>query len=525
MFTAREYQTSAILATVSALSDHSTVGVVLPTGSGKSYIESMIIDKLMPKLIFGEGIIVVSHIADVVDQLMDAFVQFSEYKNNAFRLKGNDKPRIQSKVFFTTIQTLIGDRAKEFFSTGLTKKLVKYIIIDEAQWFGCDSYYTLTNEMFPAAKVIGFSATPYRNNQFSFGQFQTVSYAIDSQSLIDLGFLCPPKLLVMDIGNQTTPERIASVVRIYLDQERSRGFVSVVYARSKMEAQELRLAFEEAKVRVEYVSGESTEKYCRELYQRARAGEVEVIVNCRKLETGIDIPNIGGVFMPWPIKSVTGYLQRIGRALRPFPGKRNANIYVFGDAPSLKDAKWARLHRDAITAKDPLDPIENLVDDLEDLESEAGAEDRIAWTKTAIDACKELIRDDLRPIALLIAEKRFPQRYNRAIKRIVTTMRKLPANDLVASDAHIEKLTTIHGFKKDDIISLSASEASSLILALDAYLYRDPFVLKRGPHAGKHIGETPPMYRRYIKDPDNKTLWLKWVRQGRPEEKRDDHSQ
>jgi superfamily II DNA or RNA helicase len=524
MFTARIYQTEAIDKTVAALEQYDSVGIVMPTGSGKSYVEAMIIDKLMPNLGFGEAILVVSHIADVVDQLMDAFVEHSTYKNNAFRLKGNDKPRIASKVFFSTIQTLMGERAQEFFRTGLTRKAIRYIVIDEAHQFGTDSYDILINQMFPHAKVVGLSATPFRSNEYSFAQFQTVAFAIDTQSLIDQGFLCPPKLIAMDIGSQSTPERMASVIRIFKAQERDRGFVSVVYARSKAEAQELRLAFEEANVVVEYVSGESNEKFCRELYAKARRGAVEVIVNCRKLETGIDIPNIGSIFMPWPSKSVVTYLQRIGRALRQLPGKLAAHIYVFGDSPSLKDSKWQRIHRDALIAKDPMDPIANLVDDLEDLEANEGSEERIAWTRTAIDACEQLIKQDLRPLAELLAEKRFPQRYNRAIKNIMTRIVKKPGSVSLASEAQINALTHSHGFKPEDINRLSECEAQSLLVALTAYLHRDPFVLKQGPHAGKHIGETPPMYRRYIKDPVNKSLWLKWVQNGRPEERKDDQT-
>lgn len=524
MFMAREYQTEAIEKTLAAITDFPSVGVVMPTGSGKSFVQIKIIEQLMSRLAFGEGIIVVAHISDVVDQLMDAFALHSAFKNNAFRLKGNEKPRINSKVFYTTIQTLVGDRAKEFFRQGLTRKTIKYILIDEAHTFGCDSYDIMINDMFPDARVIGFSATPYRSNSYSFAQFSTVSYAIDTQTLIDAGFLCQPKLRIMDIGQQSTAERMASVIRIFKAEERSRGFVSVVYTRSKEEAQELRLAFEEANVAVDFVSGESTEKFCRDLYARARRGAVEVIVNCKKLETGIDIPNIGAIFMPWPIKSVTGYLQRIGRALRQHPGKLSANIYVFGDAPSLKDAKWQRLHKDAVTARDPLDPIEALVDDLEDMQGEAASEERIAWTRTAIEVCQELLKQDLRPIAELIAEKRFPQRYNRAIQKIMAKLVKKPGSVSLASEAQIDALTHSHGFRREDIIRLSECEAQSLIVALNAYLHRDPYVLKQGPHAGKHIGDTPPMYRRYIKDPVNKSLWLKWVQHGRPEERQDDQT-
>jgi superfamily II DNA or RNA helicase len=512
------YQTQAIESAIEALKIYSRIGCVLPTGSGKSLVESRIIDKLLDTLGFAEGIVVLSHITDVVDQLMDAFVSESKYKNNAFRMKGTEKPRIQSKVFFTTIQTLIGARAKEFFSAGLTRKTVKYVLIDEAHLFGTESYDTMI-AMFPDAKVIGFSATPFRSNQYSFGLFDHVSFAIDSQSLIDQGFLVEPKLKVLNIGDMEASERLASVVRIFLAHERSRKFVAVVYTRTKQEAQELRLVAEEAGIKCEFVSGDSTDKYCRDLYRRARAGEIEMIANCKKLETGIDIPNIGSIFMPWPVGSVVSYLQRTGRALRLFPGKTCANIYVFGDSPGIKDGRWAKLQRRALLARDPLNPIDNLKDTLEDLQEDGGPEERIAWTKQAIDACENLLGKNLRSIAELISEKRFPQKYNRAIRHLAETMVPKTGNTTLASDAQIAALSRFHGFRHEDATRLSECEAATLLVALEGFLNRDPFILKKGPHMGKHISDTPAMYRRYIKDDSNRKLWLRWVKEGRPNER------
>jgi superfamily II DNA or RNA helicase len=517
MLIPRLYQTEAIEKVIEALRIYDRVAAVLPTGSGKSLVECRVIDKLLGTLQFAEGIVVLSHLTDVVDQLMDFFSAHSRYKNNAFRLKGIEKPRIQSKVFFTTIQTLVGQRAQQFFSAGLTRKTVKYVLIDEAHLFGTESYDTMI-AMFPEAKIIGFSATPFRSNQYSFGLFDHVAYAIDTQSLIDQGFLAEPKLKVLNVGDMAAPERLASVIRIFINQERPRGLVSVVYTRTKMEAQELRLAAEEAGIKCEFVSGDSPEKFCRDLYRRARAGEVELIANCRKLETGVDIPNIGSIFMPWPVGSVVSYLQRTGRALRLYPGKDHANIYVFGDAPGIKDGKWAKLQRRALLARDPLNPVDNLKDTLEDLEEDGGPEERIAWTRTAIEACEHLVSQNLRSIAELISEKRFPQKYNRAIKRIAETMVPRVGKVTLASEAQISSLTRFHGFRREDAIRLSECECATLLASLEGFLNRDRFVLKHGPHAGKHMSETPMLYRRYIKDSANRALWLRWVKEGRPNE-------
>jgi hypothetical protein len=209
----------------------------------------------------------------------------------------------------------------------------------------------------------------------------------------------------------------------------------------------------------------------------------------------------------------------VGRALRLHPGKSFAAIYVLSDGPGIKDGRWTKLQRRALLARNPLDPVDNLKDALEDMEEDGGPEDRIAWTRQAIEACEGLIGQNLRSIAELIAEKRFPQKYNRAIRRIAETMALMPGKTTPISDAQMRSLERFHGFRREDASRLSECEAATLLVALNGYLDRDEFVLKKGPHMGKHISDTPPMYRRYIKDDANRALWLKWVREGRPNER------
>jgi superfamily II DNA or RNA helicase len=424
-----------------------------------------------------------------------------------------------TKVVFATVQAVTSAAGKRYWTTDPMRKDVAMCLIDEAHQFGCDSYHTMDHELFPLAKFVGFSATPYRRNQYSFAQFDTVAYAIDSQSLIDQGYLVKPQLFQLRLEDTDTAERLASVIRVWSEREKHRGLVSVVYLRTTSEAQEMRLVAEEAGIKVDYVDGTMPDAFCRDLYGRARDGYVEMIVNVRKLETGIDIPNIGSVFMPFGTGSVVSYLQRIGRALRPCPGKSLAHVYVFGDAPSIERGQWKRVHDEALRAKKALDPIEKLQDELADLlEDTAAPAERIAWTKAAIEACERLTAGNLKGLADLIAEKKFPQKYARAIQDIT---RRIEADSTgpgePLSDAQKGALVKRYGFDQDDVSKLGKNEATGLLGALSDFYARSPWILQSGPHAGKHIAETPPLYRKMIKDPKNKALVQRWYRAGRPE--------
>lgn len=516
----RDYQLEAAEKITAAIKINQKVGAVMPTGSGKSLVETMVIDNIVDDLTFNQCVLVVCHITDVVDQLSVAYGLHGKHGKKALRLAPRIKPRVPTKVIFCTIQMLVSEGARKFWTKDPMRKEVTHIIIDEAHQFGTDGYETLHSDLFPFAKIIGFSATPYRRNQYSFSQFDVLAYSIDTKTLIQRGFLCPPKLFTLNMEEMDSAERYAAVIKIFLEKERERGLVSVVYLRSRNEAQEMQLVAEEAGVKVAFISGESSQTECRELYAKARSGDIEMICNVKKLETGIDIPGIGAIFMPFGTNSVVTYLQRIGRALRPFTGKREAHVYVFGDAPSVEGGKWQRIQRDALEARDPLDPLLNLEDELLDLIEEGAPAARIAWTREAIKACELLLAGNMKSVAELISEKRFPDKYSKALAKLAPMIKDKEVTESVRipiSEAQISILSLHHKFRHEHIKNLSIGEAGAIIGALSDYFARDAFILQQGPFAGTHIADTPPMYRRHIKDRENLKLWKEWIRAGRPD--------
>lgn len=518
----RPYQTQAVDAISEALKTHRKVGVVLPTGSGKSLVEAIVIDRIVDTLGFNQCVVITCHLADVVDQLHLSYCQSGRYGKQAIRFTSRNKPKVMTRVVFATIQSMTSSGARKYWTEDPMRKDVAAVVIDEAHQFGTDSYETLTEDLFPKALYIGFSATPYRKNQYSFSQFETVAYAISSKELISQGFLVEPRLYALKMEHMDPAERFASVIKIWKEKEMSRGFVSVVYLRNKQEAQEMRLVAEEANIRVSFVCGEDSEQYCRQLYEDCRQGKVEMIVNVRKLETGVDIPNIGAIFMPYGTSSVVTYLQRIGRGLRLYKGKTKCNVYVFGSAPSIESGKWERIQKEALAARDPMDSVAKLEDDLADLIEDGAPSDRIAWTQEAIRACHLMIDGQMPAVAQLIAEKKFPDKYNKAIASLAPLIHQAQAANpggepIPVSAAQNAVLLHRHRFKQDAIARLTGSEAEAILAAFKTYFTtRGPYILQSGPFAGRHVADTPHMYRRHIKDKTNYAIWQKWIRAGSP---------
>ena len=257
----------------------------------------------------------------------------------------------------------------------------------------------------------------------------------------------------------------------------------------------------------------------KRIYEDARNGQVDVIVNVNKISTGIDIPAIAAIFMPFPTRSVTQYLQRMGRALRPCGDKTEAHIYVFADAPSISKGDWEHIHDFAVgVKKDPETPGEKLELELEFLELDKVTNaQRISWTQAAINAVNMLESNSLPDVAHLVANKQFPKKYSKVIEAIIKEIKtpSLRSTDKL-SPLQARILIEKFMFKQQHVEKISKGEAGNLIAGLMKYHTRGPHIIPHGPMAGKHCADLPGLYKKNAKDPIIKSVLRKWYREGRP---------
>jgi superfamily II DNA or RNA helicase len=515
--TLRPYQEEAINKIWFELKYNQKVGVVMPTGSGKSIVETEIIDRHLESLGFQECILVLSHITDVSMQLYDVYKKFGKHPGACALMHGDHMPGFSSKIVFSTMQTTSkGERIKKWRDKVITRHPT-LVLIDEAHLFGTRSYEIICNQFFPRAKILGFSATPFRENKFSFSQFEIVAYSIDIETLVSQGFLTPPKLVEIKFDSEDESEKLHNCLEIWKQKEKERGLVTVIYLPTTEQAREWNNVFA-MHCKSRFIDGKTARDRITSIYNQARAGEIDVIVNCKKLETGIDIPNIGAIFMPFPLKSVTSYLQRVGRAVRLFPGKTTANIYVYGSTPSISRGKWKRIHHFMTKVhRDPDLPGSKLQEELDWLLMQDNPDNsKIAWTQTQIEAVEKLASRKMFDVAKLLEYKRFPRKFARAINFLVENMRE--PQQVEAKVTGAQRFTLYgFGFTGEAVDQLGKWEAQSLISAINSYMLRDPWIVPVGPHQGKHISETPSLYRARIKDKRVKKLFYDWIANGRPD--------
>ena len=512
----REYQSDCVEAVIKDLKTYDRVAAVLPTGAGKSIIEINIIDRIHDELKFNECILFLCHIKDLAVQLFQSYKDHSKNPSSGYLYQGSNRPYLASKVLFSTMQSAVSEKRR--LHKPMDKK-VRLIVIDEAQYFGVKSYNKICDEFYPSAQVLGLSATPFRENKFSFAQFDRVSYAIDIQTLIDQKFLVPPKLIQMSFPDEKLSTRLAALVKIWKEKEKPRKMVSVIYLQTIEQAKEALNVFEMQGARTEFVEAKTGVEEVKRIYHASRQGQADVIVNVNKISTGIDIPSVAAIFMPFPTRSVTQYLQRMGRALRLYNDKKEAHIYVFADSPSIARGDWEHIHDFAVgVEKDPETPGEKLETELEYLELDPVTNaQRIAWTEAAIGAVNMLESNALPDVARLVSDKKFPQKYAKVIKDIIKNIEAPTGrtqDQLTPLQARI--LTEKFKFKQHHIEKVSKAEAGNLIAGLMKYHTRSPYTIPHGPMAGKHCGDLPGLYKKNVKDPIIKNILRNWYKSGRP---------
>lgn len=103
----------------------------------------------------------------------------------------------------------------------------------------------------------------------------------------------------------------------------ARGRPAIAFCCSIAHAQNTAAAFVAAGYRAVAVSGESDSEARRRALDDLRAGRIDVVCNCALWVAGVDAPNVSCIILLAPSKSLTKYLQSVGRGLRVADGKQD----------------------------------------------------------------------------------------------------------------------------------------------------------------------------------------------------------
>ena len=206
------------------------------------------------------------------------------------------------------------------------------IIFDECHISVASTYWKIVNAA-PNAFIVGLTASPCRTDNKPLGSlYETLVEGVTVRWLIDNKYLAPYEyysITVADLSAMSDcndantflmkPAVYGNVIESW--RRLANGLQTVVYCASVQHSKETAEAFCNAGINAVHFDGTTPYAERKEIVERFRAGDINVLCNCDLISMGFDMPDIGCVVMLRPTESAALYIQQSGRALRYKPGK------------------------------------------------------------------------------------------------------------------------------------------------------------------------------------------------------------
>ena len=336
MFNLRDYQHDGVDRIRNAyLRGSRSPLLVLPTGAGKTVLFNYIAANAAAR---GKRVWILVHRIELIRQT-------SKKLHEAGVMHGIINPKYKPnhihKIQVASVQSLV----KRVHSIPYKPDL---IIVDEAHHANAGTWAKII-ESNPQALLLGVTATPCRTDESGLGVasggfFDTMIIGPQIYELIRAGYLSQPVVYApgkaIDLsgirtrGGDFATNELASVLdkpTITGDAVKHYGRLcpgepAIVFCASVLHAQHVAQQFRDAGFNFYHVDGGMDDQERIRLIEGLGNGTVQGLTSCELISEGTDIPAVSCAILLRPTQSLGLYLQQVGRALRPAPGKTQAII-------------------------------------------------------------------------------------------------------------------------------------------------------------------------------------------------------
>ena len=318
-----------------ALRLHRSVMAQMPTGTGKTYLLTAVIDSFVSNNPM-EKVWIVAHRRELVSQIDETVRKFHSYY-------ASNTSSLLSSVKAMSIQWLMRHYDEIEEEPGM-------IVIDEAHHALAKTYKEMW-ERFPKAKFLGLTATPCRLN----GKGFTDLFDVLVQSWSVPEFISKGRLATYDfvsIKSDGVTQRLIdslqkrgadgdyqnkemdmllnkkpSIERLYRSlEEFGKDRKGIVYAINISHAQKITKLYQENGVKAIAIDSKTPATERQQDIEAFKKGDIQVLVNVDIFSEGFDCPDVEFVQLARPTLSLAKYLQMVGRGLRVAKGKKNCVI-------------------------------------------------------------------------------------------------------------------------------------------------------------------------------------------------------
>lgn len=331
----RPYQLAAKAAVFEQWESVDKTLLVLPTGTGKTIVFSAVTEECVRQ---GKRVLILAHRGELLAQAADKLYKTTGLKSAVEKAEQSCLGSFY-RVTVGSVQTLMREKRLK----GFAANYFDTIIIDEAHHAISESYQNVLRH-FPAAKVLGVTATPDRGDMKDLGSvFESLAYEYTLPQAIKEGYLSPIKAvtipLTLDISGVATQAgdfkasdidtaldpylyQIADEMLKYCAERKTVVFLPLVKT-----SQKFRDILNERGFMAAEVNGESEER--AEILEAFDKGEYNVLCNSMLLTEGWDCPSVDCVVVLRPTKVRGLYCQMVGRGTRLCEGKTELLLLDF----------------------------------------------------------------------------------------------------------------------------------------------------------------------------------------------------
>jgi superfamily II DNA or RNA helicase len=357
-FKPRDYQ----IAAVNACLDKKCGMIKVSTGGGKSLILSMLIAKMNVKTVI--YVISLDLLYQTKKMIEEALVGIE------VGIVGDGKcvikkitiatPYTVALAFDKTYDPLddedaITNEKLDQLSKIKIQKMVegaKLFVIDEVQALAASSFQLIAKNSKSARYRIGASGTPYRDDGASLALTASTGEQlidIDATQLIECGVLVPPKIYFFSVPELNTIDKhikftYQKVYEEYIVENEIRNNM-IIEAAVKLHKAGRKILILAKRVKHGHkllemmpkniptymLNGSSSVEERESVKNLFNIDKIDIIIASTIFDVGIDLAKLDALILAGSGSSSIRSLQRIGRVIRNFPGKKDAIVVDFID--------------------------------------------------------------------------------------------------------------------------------------------------------------------------------------------------
>lgn len=335
------------------------------TGGGKTYIAGRIMEALSYNSLF------LVHTKDLLYQAIEMFSDM--FGAHMVGQVGDGEIDLEAPITVATIQTVSramgigytnawGDEDDDWHDEKTQvlngkEALVEFLLdksvvfMDECHRVAAPIATEVLRKLEKPRYRYGLSASPWRDDGADLAleaSFGPVIFDINASTLADQGFLVAPIIRFLDVPSASyargTPYNQVYKEYIVENEDRNqigvnaavsmvhRGKPTMILVRHIKHGKIVQEMVSEALgTWVPFLSGKDSSLVRNRTISDIRTGKIGLMVASTIADEGLDIRPLSGLVLLGGGKSSVRALQRVGRTLRPWPGKENAEIIDFND--------------------------------------------------------------------------------------------------------------------------------------------------------------------------------------------------